>query len=368
MTPGRPPAGVAALRPAQTLASNVRSRYRHAMVEQIPLGIDTPTRDPDAMAADLEAAGRPINTRDAYKRSWTDFSGWCKEHSRKALPTHPDTVRAYLADRWNRAEGATVSTLKQRKAAIRDMHRRRRYPDPTQDEAVRRLWVGILAEDRRPRERKLAILEGGMRAIIKAMDHEIQEAGRFPDPYLRAVNARDRAMVLSFYWGALRRGEIASLDAEQIVPVAGGVKLAVNASDLATRHRDVTLQYGADPSTCPVIALQNWLRMSGIERGRVFLLVRPGGTIEPTPLAPRTIVGIIQRRCALAGIDPETCSPHSLRLGALLSAAYRGESDDQILKRGGLHGERTKHDLAPALQRARTLRRAGMRPPATLLP
>jgi len=140
------------------------------------------------------------------------------------------------------------------------MHAHHRFADPTVDDAVQRLWQGILTEDHRPRERKLAILEDGLRGVIAAMDRELHDAGRFPDPYVRTVNARDRAMVPAFYCGALRRGEIASLDAEQIAAVARGVNLDANVSDLARRHREVTLEYGHDPATCPVIALQSWPR------------------------------------------------------------------------------------------------------------
>jgi len=55
-------------------------------------------------------------------------------------------------------------------------------------------------------------------------------------------------------------------------------------------------------------------------------------------------------------------------MGVLLHAAYRGESDDEVLKRGGLHGARTKRDLEPALRKARSLRHTDKRPPPTLQP
>ncbi|TAM87660.1 hypothetical protein EPN42_11135 [bacterium] len=320
----------------------------------------------EASATTLAAAGQPENTRLAYGRSWRDFAEWCELNGRKALPAHPDSVRLYLADRWDSSDGASVSTLKQRRAAIRAKHREHRFPDPTQDDAVRRLWLGILTEDRRPRERKLAIMETGLRAIIDAMDRELRVAGRFASAHDRAVDARDRAMILVFFHGALRRAELARLEAEQIAAADRGLRLRVNASDLPQRERDVTLEYSASPILCPVIGLEGWLRLAAIERGLVWRHVDEEGHILPEALSPRTIYAIVVRRCAAAGIDPESCSPHSLRLGALAHAAFRGEQDDAVLKRGGLHGGRTLADLKPVLQRARSLRKAGKRAPATL--
>jgi integrase len=75
----------------------------------------------------------------------------------------------------------------------------------------------------------------------------------------------------------------------------------------------------------PVEHRQAWLAAAAITAGPVF---RPtiGNRVADGPLSGYSVAVAVQRRCALAGIDPAAFSAHSLRSGFLTSAAESGAS------------------------------------------
>lgn len=46
----------------------------------------------------VEASVAPA-TRRAYRSDWRDFTGWCAENGREALPASPENVALYFVDR-----------------------------------------------------------------------------------------------------------------------------------------------------------------------------------------------------------------------------------------------------------------------------
>jgi integrase len=75
------------------------------------------------------------------------------------------------------------------------------------------------------------------------------------------------------------------------------------------------------------VALAAWLEVldeQGVDRtGRIFRRVLPGGSVGEA-LSPEAVRQIVKRRCALAGLQMEDFSAHSLRSGFLTEAGRRG--------------------------------------------
>ena len=95
---------------------------------------------------------------------------------------------------------------------------------------------------------------------------------------------------------------------------------------------DVVIARGAHPETCPVRAMEAWLRRSGIEYGAVFRRITAAGTIE-TRLTGNGVWKILRRRAAAAGLTvdaTERLSPHGLRAGFITEAYLHGALDEQV--------------------------------------
>jgi integrase len=67
---------------------------------------------------------------------------------------------------------------------------------------------------------------------------------------------------------------------------------------------------------CPVVAYESWLAVSGLREGPVFRAIDRWGRIAPEGLAVASIIPLLRRLFAAAGIaDVEEYSSHSLRRG-----------------------------------------------------
>jgi integrase len=77
---------------------------------------------------------------------------------------------------------------------------------------------------------------------------------------------------------------------------------------------------------CPVAALKEWMTAANITEGLVFRQVRRGGHVTPHRLGGETVRRVVKMQIAKLGLDPKQFGAHSLRAGAITSAAARGAS------------------------------------------
>lgn len=146
---------------------------------------------------------------------------------------------------------------------------------------------------------------------------------------------RDRAMLLIGFAGGLRRSEITGLDVGRgqtedgrgwIEVLPGGLLLTLRGK---TGWREVEIGRGSSPATCPVEALELWLKFARISQGPLFRRVTGGGK-EPGPfrLNDREVARLVKRAAQTAGLRgdlpekdrPALFSGHSLRAGLASSA------------------------------------------------
>jgi integrase len=151
------------------------------------------------------------------------------------------------------------------------------------------------------------------------------------------ASARDKALLLIGFAGALRRSELAAIRREHVIGHRKGItiKLPRSKTDQEGKGREVEILWGANEETCPVLALENWLAASGIKEGFIFRSVGQYGKIG-AGLHSDSVGRIIKRMVRRAKIaHPEEYGGHSLRAGFVTEASANGATDGQIMKQTG---------------------------------
>ena len=83
--------------------------------------------------------------------------------------------------------------------------------------------------------------------------------------------------------------------------------------------------------TCPIAAVQHWMREANITEGRVFRRMYRGDTVSSESLSDRSVALIVKRYATKLGLDKSQFAGHSLRSGFLTSAARNKASLDKMM-------------------------------------
>lgn len=282
---------------------------------------------------------RSENTQKAYASDWGQFSAWVESHGLDALPADPRMVALWLTH-MARQLRRKRSTIKRMMATISVAHRRAGHPNPCETEVVRESFRGIsnvLAGDSEQRARHSApLLISHLEALSESMGDD-----------LRAV--RDRAVVLVGWSGALRRGEIAALDVEDLAFVDKGVRVRLPRSktDQAGDGQYVAIFYATRKALCPVQALRSWTQLAEVRSGALFRPVSRALKVGDGRMSARAVDRVVKRWTDKANVQPEqagdTFSAHSLRAGFVTEAARAERPEYSIAKQ-------TRHRSAEVLR------------------
>ncbi|WP_226360826.1 hypothetical protein [Pseudonocardia sp. ICBG1142] len=252
-----------------------------------------------AACADAHAvAARAPRTRLAYAGDWAHFARWCAAAGLESLPAAVDTVRLYLADlEATRTPGGEAvfspATMGRRLAAIAAVHHDAGHRSPTRDPAVGAVLTGIKRARAHATHQMRPLLLEDLRTVLADMEFGTWPAG--------LIGARDAAVLLIGFTGALRRSELAALTVADVSfhPVDGlHVRIARSKTDQTGRGATVVLPYGARAGTCPPCAVLRWMGLlAAAPNGRPALmrdvLATPSwpdldhlfGHPEPTPVS-----------------------------------------------------------------------------------
>ena len=236
---------------------------------------DAPATAAVAVPPALAARPRSVKTTQFYARDWAGFAAWCRSGGVVPLPADAATIAAYLT-----ALSARLSpgALAQRLAAIAAEHAQRGFVAPTRDPAVKAVLKAARrqAAPRRgppPSAARLARMAAGCPGDLAGL--------------------RDRALLLLMQATGLGRAALVSLDAEAVRLTGAGCELRF--TEEAT-WRTVQLTPSPDLATCPVHALQDWLRVSQTRFGPVFRKVDRWGNVEHQRLGTDAVRRILARR------------------------------------------------------------------------
>ena len=276
----------------------------------------------------LQAAVRD-NTRRSYRAAVEHFEvTWGG-----FLPATADSIARYLADF---AGEHSLNTLRQRLAALGQWHVSQGFPDPTKAPLVRQMLKGIRAVHPLQERQATALTLEHLQRTISHLDQcaaRAQAEHCLPD-LLRA--RRDAALLLVGFWRGFRGDELARLRVEHIQAQAGGgMQLYLAQSKGDRQGRGVTHRMPALKSLCPVQAYLEWIKVAGIAHGPVFRKLDRWGNLGEEALHSGSLIALLRRVFASAGLPAESYSAHSLRRGFATWASSNGWDTKALMSHVG---------------------------------
>lgn len=279
-------------------------------------------------ARDYIDAASSANTRRAYASDWRHFSSWCRRQGLELLPPSPQVVGLYITAC---ASGAavpdgkpnTVSTIERRLSAIGWNYTQRGAPLDRRDRHIATVLAGIRNTHGAPPRQKEAVLPEDVIAMLETLDRGS----------LRGL--RDRAMLLLGFAGGLRRSEVVGLDVgrDHTEDGTGWIEVLDKGLLVTLRGkngwREIEVGRGSSDATCPVVALETWLKLAKIGHGPLFRRVTGRGKdVGPDRLNDRQVARLVKRTALAAGVRgdlsegdrEEKFAGHSLRAGLASSA------------------------------------------------
>ena len=253
-------------------------------------------------------------TRRAYGSDFKIFIKWCQMRELSAIPADPEVVAVFLSSQAQ--AGVKPATLGRRLAAIRYAHLRAELEPPTGAEVVKATMKGIRRKVGAAPERKAPLTAEKFKLVLEAV----------PTDTLRG--ARDRALMLLGFSGALRRSELASLRLEDVQEVEQGLDVQIRRSktDQEGLGQSVAIPKAHNPWCCPLQALREWRELAGIKEGALFRRLGKGGRVFEQAISAHSIAQMVKRYAKEAGLEAADISAHSLRAGWITSAAEGGAS------------------------------------------
>jgi site-specific recombinase XerD len=264
------------------------------------------------LAQDFARSEKAPATRRAYRSDFRAFSTWCQARGLPALPAAPETVAAFLAA--EAARGLRSSSIGRRVAAIRYAHKLAGHDDPpTNSETVKATVRGIRRTLGAAQVRKAPATADKVVAMVTVGRTDLK-------------GIRDRALLLLGFAGAFRRSELVALDIADLEFCDGGLRVRIRRSKTDQEGVGVTIAIVAGSIACPVQAVHDWIKASGLLEGPLFRPVRRGGHVGSTRLSDCTVANVVKAGARRVGLNAAEYSGHSLRSGFLTSAASRGAS------------------------------------------
>ena len=270
------------------------------------------------------AAAKAPATLKAYRNDWRDFESWCRAHQLPSLPSTPETVALYIADR---ASTLASGTITRRLTSITKAHQAAGFtnsPATTRHFVVGETLKGIRRTIGTAQHGKDPLLSADIRRIVAARRRDL-------------LGIRDSALVLAGFAGGFRRSELAGIHISDLKFSSDGVVITIRKSktDQDGAGREVGLPFGNSQDTCPVRTLRQWLVASGISDGPVFRSVGRYGHVSRRGLHKDSIGKLLKRAARRAGLKVDELGGHSLRAGCVTQAAMNGVREFVIMKQTG---------------------------------
>ncbi|MEI9402620.1 site-specific integrase [Mesorhizobium argentiipisi] len=281
-------------------------------------------------ARDYVAAASSANTRRAYASDWKHFCAWARRQHLDVLPPDPQTVGLYItALASGSATGAaagrkkSVATIERRLSSLTWNYAQRGQPLDRKDRHIATVMAGIRNTHAAPPRQKEAVLPEDLIAMLETLDRGT----------LRGL--RDRAMLLLGFAGGLRRSEIVGLDVsrDQTEDSSGWIEILDKGMLVRLRGktgwREVEVGRGSSDVTCPVVALETWLKLARIAHGPLFRRVTgQGKAVGADRLNDQEVARLVKRTALATGVRGDLSegqrgmmfAGHSLRAGLASSA------------------------------------------------
>lgn len=291
-----------------------------------------------SLANDYAKNSRSKNTVKSYGSDWRDFDLWCQSKGLTAMPADPHAVACYLADRASqpftdpkgcRQAPLRTSTLARRLSAISQAHQIAGIEFNRRHATIQETWKGIKNTHGTAQKGKEPLLIEDLRQMVES----IQTSQGNKD---RLIGFRDKALLLLGFAGAFRRSELVGLHIEDLKLVRDGyiVNLKRSKTDQQGEGREVAIPYGSNPCTCPVRALQDWIKIANLQDGPLFMPINRHGQKSAKAMTSHAVAVIVKKHAKNKEMAIEL-SGHSLRSGFATTAAMAGVQEYAIMKQTG---------------------------------
>ena len=257
-------------------------------------------------------SSKASNTLRAYKADYKDFALFCIKHGFKSMPTDPKVICLYLT---HLSQTSKFSTLKRRLASLSVVHKLSGHYIDTKHPMITENLMGIKRVKGSYQKAKKPILINDLKSIINVIDKDKNEKKRF----------KNRALILIGFAGGFRRSELVAILFEDIDFVPEGVKIFIKRSKTDQSGEGMTkgIPYFSNQNYCPVVSLKNWLEKSEIKSGKIF------------DMSDKSVALTVKKYTAVAGLDSNKYSGHSLRSGFATSVAELGAEERSIMAMTG---------------------------------
>lgn len=304
------------------------NRAMPPIVEQIENHPKDSSAPPDSAVVGHGEAASSANTRRAYAADWKHFSAWCRRQGLPTMPPDSAVVALYIracASGSSNGAGArgskpnTVSTIERRLSALSSSYSQAGVPLDRSDPAIASVMADIRnTRAARPRQKE-AVLPEELVAMIETLERGT----------LRGL--RDRAMLLIGFACGLRRSEITGLDLGrgQTHDGRGWIEISEKGMLVTLRGktgwREVEIGRGSSEATCPVAAVNAWIRFARLAKGPLFRRVTGRGKeVGPGRLNDQEVARLVKKTALAAGVRGDLSetergakfAAHSLRAGS----------------------------------------------------
>ena len=257
-------------------------------------------------------SSKAANTLRAYKADYKDFASFCLKHGFKPIPSEPKIISLYLT---HLSKICKFSTLKRRLASISVIHKLSGYYIDAKHPMITENLMGIKRINGSHQKAKKPILINDLKLIINVIDEDKNEKRKL----------KNKALILIGFAGGFRRSELVLISHDDVEFVPEGVKIFVKRSKTDQSGEGMTkgIPYFSNTNYCPVISLKNWIEKKKIRSGKIF------------DISDRSVALTIKKYTAIAGLDPNKYSGHSLRSGFATSTAELGADERSIMTMTG---------------------------------
>ena len=228
------------------------------------------------------------------------------------MPSEPKILSLYLT---HLSQTSKFSTLKRRLASISVIHKLSGHYIDTKHPMITENLMGIKRVKGTHQKAKKPILINELKSIINVIDNDKNEEKR----------SKNRTLILVGFAGGFRRSELVEILFEDIDFVPEGVKIFVRRSKTDQSGEGMTkgIPYFSNSEYCPVISLKNWIEKLQSKYGKIF------------DMSDKNVALTIKKYTALAGLDSNKYSGHSLRSGFATSTAELGAEERSIMNMTG---------------------------------
>ena len=257
-------------------------------------------------------SSKASNTLRAYKADFRDFALFCQQNGFNSMPSEPKIITLYLT---HLSKSSKFSTLKRRLASISVLHKLNGHYLDTKHPIITENLLGIKRVKGTYQKSKKPILINDLKLIINAINQENNSKNK----------VKNKALVLIGFAGGFRRSELVTVLYEDVEFVSEGVKIFVKRSKTDQSGEGMTkgIPYFSNPNYCPVVSLKKWMEANDAKTGKIF------------EMSDKNVALTIKKYAAIAGLDKNKYSGHSLRSGFATSTAELGAEERSIMTMTG---------------------------------